>query len=235
MLLLFIIIVSFIYYISKSKQLKSNLKKIELEQSLFRSQMNPHFIFNTIAGIRGNILNNENDKAVKYLTQFSKLTRAILEQSIEKTITLQEELELLKNYISLQQMRLNNSFNFTINIDDDIFTEAVNIPPMLLQPFIENAIEHGLKGLPYQGLLQIDITNFKENILFISIIDNGKGLLNSENSNIGSLKKYSLSTSISKKRLLNWSKQFKNQSKIEIIDNSKENKEGVTIKIYLEY
>jgi len=172
-----------VFQINKRRQLKiakdkieSEKELIELEQRLLRSQMNPHFIFNAIAGIRGNILNNEKEKAIFYLTRFSKLLRQILENSTQVYISLTEEINTIENYIALQQMRYENKFTYEINIDKQIDTDDIEIPALLIQPFIENSIEHGFKGINYVGKINIDIQKPDDKILQIIIQDNGKGL-----------------------------------------------------------
>ncbi|MBZ4037596.1 histidine kinase [Flavobacterium sp. 17A] len=152
--------------------------RLSLERRLLRSQMDPHFIFNALGNIQSMILQKDTIPAVSYLNKFAKLTRQILEQSRQELIALHEEVETLKNYIELQQLRLNNSFEYAIvcdeSVDDDIL-----IPPLLIQPFIENAVEHGLKpkSKEEKGMLQINFTQqTDQKNLICTIKDNGIGL-----------------------------------------------------------
>jgi len=128
-----------------------------LKQQLFRSQMNPHFIFNSLGSIQSSIINEEPGKAIRYLSRFSKLMRNILDSSIEEVVPLEEELKTIENYLELQKVRYADKFDYTIDIDTDIDTETVMVPPMLAQPFIENAIEHGIKHKVGKGKIEIRI------------------------------------------------------------------------------
>jgi sensor histidine kinase YesM len=118
--------------------------------------MDPHFIFNALGNIQGMILRKDTDLAVLYLGKFAQLSRRVLEQSRMETITLEEEIQTLENYIELQQLRLNQSFDYQIHCDQSI-DRQISVPPLLIQPFVENAVEHGLKPLPLsqKGLLTI--------------------------------------------------------------------------------
>jgi LytS/YehU family sensor histidine kinase len=109
-----------------------------------RSQMNPHFIFNSLNSIQHFITTHEKEEALHYLSKFSKLIRKILENSRQNTVSVSNELELLKLYIQLEQLRFSNKFDYHISIDEKIDIENTEIPPLLIQPYIENAIQHGL-------------------------------------------------------------------------------------------
>lgn len=215
------------------KRLVQDIHSLELEQQLLRSQMNPHFIFNSIAGIRGNILNDEKEKAIHYLSKFSKLTRNILENSSQKAVSIEEDVMVLKNYIDLQLMRFDNSFDVEFSIDKNIDTENSLMPPMLIQPIIENAIEHGFRGLSYRGKLEIVYQLLENNFLEIKIIDNGKGLGKTSHDEVQQMKKQSMSFDITKKRLALWSQKGKRKSSIEINENPTEIGTGVTSVIHV--
>lgn len=163
------------------EQKKAELKLIyekkisELENVALRSQMNPHFLFNSLNAIKFFILSNQNNQAANYLNRFSKLIRLILEHSKESLIDLNNELKALKLYLEIESTRFDDSFSYNIQIDEDVNADTLLVPPLLLQPFVENAIWHGL--LPKKNaekLLQISILKRKENYLFI-IEDNGIG------------------------------------------------------------
>jgi len=170
----------YIYNNSKKKILKEKNekllienKRLILEQKTSQMQLNPHFIYNAIANLQGLISSGDKVKANNYLISFSKLMRNFLELNRNQYITLAEEIESLKNYIHLQQMRFENQFDYQINTGD-VDTEATMIPPLLLQPFIENSIEHGLKRIEYNGMLTIDFSS-NSTQLCIQIKDNGAG------------------------------------------------------------
>lgn len=158
---------------SQNEKLELENKKLNLEQKLGQMQLNPHFIHNSIANLQGLISANKNNEANNYLIALSQYIRNTLELNREDFITLKEEIDNIKNYLHLQQMRYHNSFDFVIDANDlDLYN--TQIPPMLLQPFIENSIEHGFKNIPYKGMLKIDLENVN-NKLNIQIIDNGSG------------------------------------------------------------
>ncbi len=147
----------------------------ELRLSALRAQMNPHFIFNAINSIQHYILNKDSDKAYGYLAKFSKLIRLVLDQSQSKTITLKQELEILGLYLELEKLRFEKPITVSVNVPGDIDQSGIRLPGMLIQPYVENAIWHGL--LPLQdrdGVLTINITEEGEN-LTIAIEDNGVG------------------------------------------------------------
>ncbi|MEL6590876.1 MAG: tetratricopeptide repeat protein [Bacteroidota bacterium] len=147
----------------------------ELELKALRAQMNPHFIFNCMNSINRLILAGENQQAARNLTKFSKLVRMILAFSERKSISLQEELELLETYIQLEAQRFKGKIQYEIRVDESLDTEEVEVPSMVLQPFIENAIWHGLMHKEEgEGKLQIKIEE-KGELLHCSIEDNGVG------------------------------------------------------------
>ncbi|QGK73482.1 sensor histidine kinase [Flavobacterium sp. SLB02] len=182
--------------------------RLSLERRLLRSQMDPHFIFNALGNIQSMILQKDTAPAVSYLNKFAKLTRQVLEQSREETIWLEEEINTLKNYIELQQLRLNNGFDYTIQCDNAIQKDIL-IPPLLLQPFIENAIEHGIKPMPSttRGLIEIYFKlDEKQQILICTIKDNGIGLAASKKLKADNAHQ-SLSTTITDERLSKMQKE----------------------------
>lgn len=136
---------------AQAKEAESQRKKIALEQRLLRTQMEPHFIFNTLASMQYFIHQNENEKANLYLTRFSRLLRNSLEHSREEYVLVSEEIDTLEDYISLQAMRSGDSFDYIIKAYDGYKEDNIKIPPMLLQPFVENAIFHGMNNIERKG------------------------------------------------------------------------------------
>lgn len=180
-------------------------EKLSIERRLLQSQINPHFVFNALGNIQSFILQNDTRNAVVYLAKFSKLMRQILEFTTKEFIPLTDEIDTLKNYIELQQLRLNNSFDYII-INQGIDTD-ISIPPMLIQPFIENSIEHGLKPLPLtkRGNLQL-VFSLAEHHTYISctLTDNGIGIdfsLSNKMKNEVKQEHRSMGTAITKERL----------------------------------
>jgi hypothetical protein len=149
-------------------------KTSELEMAAMRAQMNPHFIFNCLNAINHFILNNDSDLASEYLTKFSRLIRLVLNSSSNKFVPLIDELTTLKIYTELEQLRFRKHFDFVLYTDPDIDTERTLLPPMLMQPFVENAIWHGLMHTSYKGMLRINITQ-QDKVLRCVIEDNGIG------------------------------------------------------------
>lgn len=192
--LLFLIVIGFIsfyIYVHKQKNRLEAKEKMLLQQKLLRTQMEPHFIFNTLSSLQSFIRFEEKEKSIKYLNLFSKLLRSSLEMSRNDYIALEDELEAIKNYLTLQQMRLNHNFEFDILIVGDIL--GVMIPPMLIQPFVENAVIHGVTPLKEKGEIRIRI-DLDDHLITVEILDNGKG----SNKSPGHT---SLSGSIAKERM----------------------------------
>ena len=159
---------------SEKKQVELQRQAAELEMQALRAQMNPHFIFNCLSSINRFILKNESKAASNYLTRFSRLIRMVLINSQKPMIALEEELEMLRLYLDMERLRFKNSFDYNINFKNTIDAGAIFIPPLLLQPFCENAIWHGL--MQNEGNGQLDISmNMQDKILNCTITDNGIG------------------------------------------------------------
>lgn len=153
---------------------KLNQQISELRLQALRSAMNPHFIFNAFNSIQYFISHNDRVNAINYLSKFSKLVRGILSSANQKMIHLSEELSLIKNYIEIEQIRFENKFEYQLQIDDSIHIDQIEIYPLLIQPYVENAILHGLYNKPGSGLLQIRLRPW-QNGIEIEIEDNGIG------------------------------------------------------------
>ena len=162
----------FFYQRNRISKLKIEKENMVLEQKVLRTQMNPHFIFNALTAIQGTMFNKDPLKSVTYLSTFSKLIRQNFEFTNKPLISLKEDLDALKNYIETQQLRFEYGFDYVFNVDDINLAET-KIPPMLLQPFVENAIEHGLIDQAENALLQVNVTKEKDFYHF-EIINNGK-------------------------------------------------------------
>ncbi len=147
---------------------------IRSQKFALRSQMNPHFIFNSLNSIQNFVLKNDVDSANYYLSNFSILMRKVLEYSQYNFITLYEELEMIQLYLKMEHMRFSKKFELSIKVDPKIDQHLVRIPPMLLQPYLENAILHGLQLIKHKGLLEV-LVDDKDDHMTIRIIDNGIG------------------------------------------------------------
>jgi len=161
----------------KIKQIETEFEQkiAETEMIALRAQMNPHFIFNCLNSIKLYTLENDSQTASEYLTKFSQLIRLVLENSRSEKVTLQKELETLKLYIELEAMRFKDKVNYQINVVPHIDQQYIEIPPLLLQPYVENAIWHGLMHKKHGGNIVIDVSQPSEHLLYIEITDDGVG------------------------------------------------------------
>ena len=170
-LLLLLITAYFMYKYIKQQKLANNL----LALKSLRSQMNPHFIFNALNSVNSFIATNDERTANKYLSDFSHLMRSVLENSEEDFIPLNKEVELLNLYTKLEHFRFQDKFDYSINVNETIDAEAFQIPPMLLQPYIENAVWHGLRYKTEKGHLNISVEPKAKDEIVITITDDGIG------------------------------------------------------------
>lgn len=173
-------------------------EKLKLEQTVLQLKLNPHFIYNTVSNLQGLISRNKSEESISYLNKFARLMRSVLEFDQEEYISIKDEVEQISDYIQLQQMRYQGAFEYQIVISDTIDQENQLLPPMLLQPFVENAIIHGFNGIEYKGNLFISLENSDDQKLKVRIEDNGKG---TSLPKIRSAEKQSLSTKIIEQRL----------------------------------
>jgi tetratricopeptide (TPR) repeat protein len=221
------------YFLSKNykqKQAIAQFEKSALNQKLLLSQMNPHFIFNSIDTIQSLIYSNQNEQAVNYLTKFSKLTRQILENSSESYISFEEELIMIDNYLSIQKLLYNNKFDFTIDAPNESETEFIFVPPMLTQPFIENAIKHGLRKTTENGFVTIRFY-LQNNKLFFEVTNNGTGFSEDQNTNGNK----SLAMKITKERLMHTAKSKDFEMQIENLFDDHKNLVGAKVSFEIPY
>ena len=187
--------------INRNYKARSKRRQVILENKLLRSQMNPHFMFNSLNAIQTYILQENPLEGASYLSKFADLMRAILYNSREEFILLEKEINMIQNYLELQQIRFHGLFSFTVEKEDAIDPQKIRIPPMLAQPFIENAIEHGFKDLNYPGEIHISFEMHAE-FMVIIVKDNGIGVAASMRKKQGTVKLHqSLATVISRERL----------------------------------
>ena len=172
-LLLFGALVAF-YFIYRNVKARKQANQLLMLKSL-RAQMNPHFIFNVLNSINHYISKNDERSANKYLSEFSKLMRKVLQDSQKDLITLEDELEMTEIYLKLEHTRFADKFDYTINIDDNIDLKEINIPPMMIQPFLENAVWHGLRYKEEKGIINLDVSATNNKGVQIVISDNGIG------------------------------------------------------------
>ena len=161
----------------RQQSLKSKQKILETEQRLNRARMNPHFFFNALSSLQSFAMEGNDGKSIaSNLSKFSHIMRETLESTYKEYVTIEQETEFLKEYLDLQKIRFPHKFSFQISIADTIEPEYTLIPSMILQPFIENSIEHGFSGINYPGEIIVDFKK-EQSDLQITITDNGKGLL----------------------------------------------------------
>ena len=226
--LIFIIVLGI--YIAQTSRLKGILRENKLQQQLLLSQMNPHFIFNALASIQQMIKSGKTKDADFYLGKFASITRIVLEYSREESIPLEKELEVLQSYIELEKLRLDNSFEYQIKFEGDLEPEFINIPPMAIQPFVENAIKHGLKEKEKKGFLSLVFEDLGD-VLKVVIEDNGIGIDSSPEQ--GRIKHRSMAMEIFEMRRMLMQKRFKKKLYIRFLDLSSEGASGTRVIIHL--
>ncbi len=198
------------------KQIKSEREEaLQARMKMLSSQMNPHFIFNALSSIQEFILTNETEKAIDYVSEFAGLMRQNLENSLVPYITLKEELEFLETYLRLERTRFNNSFDFEIILDIDDYQDLM-VPPMIIQPYLENAIVHGLRKVDRIGKLTL-LVKEKDNRILCIITDNGIGRKQAEKINPKKHKSIAMSNIEARLELLNLDAKMK-EFKVEIED-----------------
>ncbi|WP_405564053.1 sensor histidine kinase [Polaribacter sp. Asnod6-C07] len=206
----------------------------ELKLTSLLSQMNPHFIFNALNSIKLYIINHEPKIAAYYLNKFSKLIRKILEASTNKEVTLQEELETMDLYMTIENIRFSNEINFNINVNENINLKGISVPPLVLQPFLENAIWHGLSSKKEDKKINLSIIKSSKKHILIIIEDNGIGRKASAKIKADkSINRKSIGISITKDRLSNFVKNLNNDYTIIYDDLFDENKKPIGTKVVL--
>ncbi|MBU2974284.1 tetratricopeptide repeat-containing sensor histidine kinase [Zobellia sp. B3R18] len=209
----------FFYRSNQQQKLANNL----LALKSLRSQMNPHFIFNALNSVNNYIAKSDERSANRFLSEFSTLMRSVLENSEEDFIPLTKELELLELYVKLEHSRFPDKFSYELNVDKGLDVSAFEIPPMLLQPYIENAIWHGLRYKDEKGLLKIDVKPKGTTSLEITIADNGIGRKKSSQLKTQNQKKQkSKGMGNIKKRIAILNDMYKNKVDVAISDLTKE-------------
>ncbi|WP_342084356.1 histidine kinase [Dyadobacter sp. OTU695] len=229
LILSLIFVFGVVYYIRqlRGKTALQNLKST-LEMKALRSQMNPHFIFNSLNSIQKYIWENRQEDASEYLTKFARLIRLVLENSLYESVKLTDELASLRLYVEMEHRRNNQKFYYTISVAENIDTESTLIPPLLLQPYIENAIWHGLSQKDGHGRLDIVIEKTAESLI-CRIEDDGIGRAKSAEIKVDGIQKKSLAMNISSQRI-EWLKNDSNvRSSVEIIDKFDGNESTGTI------
>ncbi|MEP3838860.1 MAG: histidine kinase [Algibacter sp.] len=223
-ILLFSGLIGFLFFKKKQKS-DFNAKVSATELKALQAQMNPHFIFNSLNSINSYIIQNDTESATSYLTKFSKLIRKTLENSTEKEVLLKDDIEVLKNYLEIEQKRLNKIFTYSIIVSDTIDVNNTLIPPLILQPFLENSIWHGIAQMENSGHIGIEFKK-ENNMLFCTVDDNGVGRKQTikdpkENTSLG--------ITLTKNRIDIINAQNKTKGSLRIIDKE----QGVRVEVKL--
>jgi ligand-binding sensor domain-containing protein len=219
------------------KMLEIEKQKFELEQKTLQLQMNPHFIFNSLNSIQSFILTHNTKMAVTYLGKFSRLMRLILNNSGKKYVVLKEELMAIQHYLELEKLRFDNKFLYALEVDEKIDTEFIEIPPMIIQPFIENAIIHGILHKPDKGFIEIRLL-LRDDKLAVSITDDGVGRKKAEEiKQKTGIKRKSKGMGITQERLAMLNKDIFDGYSAKIIDLKDDagNPNGTRVELLIHY
>jgi tetratricopeptide (TPR) repeat protein len=222
-----------VFYRWNQTRIKQERKEAEMSQTLLRAQMNPHFVFNAMSVIQSYIYENDTENSSKFLVNFSRLMRLILENSPKEFIPIETEIEILQKYLETQKLRFEDRFDYSIECEDILFEEGAVIPPMITQPFIENAIEHGQLHTIEGGFILISFSK-QNNMLNVIIEDNGIGRKGAE-LNKKSKDHKSMAMKITKDRIDNMSKKYRTEGRLIVEDFNKKLHTGTKVLISLPY
>lgn len=209
-------------------------KMADAEMQALRAQMNPHFIFNCLNSINRYIVKSDQVTASLYLTRFAKLIRLILDNSNSKNVNLSNELEALKLYIEMEMLRFDKKFNYRVTVDDDINPDSIELPPLIIQPYVENAIWHGLLHKETGGNLSIHVSMIGDNILVCEIEDDGVGREKAmELKSKSATTRKSLGMKLTEDRISLLNKHAELNASVDIIDLKNENGEAKGTRVIL--
>ena len=218
------LLTALLYLLYRQRINRDDKRILTLEQDLLRIQMNPHFIFNALNSIKLYIINNEQKNAVHYLNKFSKLIRKILEASKVKETSLAQELETMDLYMSIENIRFSNEINHETRVDPNINLDTIKVPPLVLQPFLENAIWHGLSSKKGEKKISISVKQTNKQFIEIEIKDNGIGRKESAKIKANKvINRKSIGINLTKERLENFVKNFQNTFSLtykDLVDNN---------------
>ena len=224
------LVLTIVFLLSRQHKLRIHQQQLQLEQKLLRTQMNPHFIFNALAAIQQYLVRGDSQQASIYLGSFARLMRSVLKSSRQEWISLSEEIQMIETYLEIQKLRFNEHLLYTVELQKDIETDFIIVPPVLIQPFIENAIEHGISKRETPGTLKIEIKETDDILQFI-IEDDGPGFKEVDNDS----SHISYATAIFKERVHNLNLRLKKPITYRITHRQEvsELSEGVSVEINL--
>lgn len=220
----------------KQREAEYQQRIAQTEISALRAQMNPHFIFNCLNSIQYYTACNEADIASEYLTKFSRLIRLVLENSRSEKVTLANELETLRLYIEMEAMRFQQKVRYQINVALDVDTDTIQIPPLLIQPFVENAIWHGLMHKKEGGHVQVNVQLpvGKDHLLRIEIIDDGVGRAKAaEFKSKSAIKQKSFGMQVTAERIKLINQLYQTNTEVEVLDLSNSEGQPVGTKVII--
>lgn len=232
-LIIVVLAITIIFYRWNQTKIKQERKEAEMSQTLLRAQMNPHFVFNAMSVIQSYIYENDIENSTKFLVNFSRLMRLILENSPKEFIPIRTEIEILNKYLETQKLRFEDRFQFFIEAEDCVIDEFAIIPPMITQPFIENSIEHGQLHTVDGGFIRIRFAKEK-GMLNITIEDNGIGRDSSTQNKKSSAHK-SMAMEITRERIDNLNSKYRTEGFMHVEDYDNQTKTGTRVLIALPY
>lgn len=228
-----VLLIAMLLHLVRMRQVRRQndlaLEIARYEQAALQAQMNPHFIFNALNSLQSYVNSNDKESSNRFLVYFSKLIRGTLKASNAGTITLRNEIELLTSYLELEKMRFDKRFDFKITVDDVIDLDATYIPSMITQPLVENAVVHGLVGINSGGLIELEYTMGKDDLLIITLKDNGPGVSSSNTNKPDSHKSTGLSNTRKRLKLLH----DDNEMEISDIENASGGTAGTRVIQYI--
>lgn len=217
LIILAVLVVASVYFVYRQRLLKQERETLENRLLSLRVQLNPHFIFNALTAVQNYMLSGKDlREATRYLSNFAKVMRAFLEYNQDEQISLMKEMDALELYIGIQKLRFSNGFEFDLKVDENLDPEEVMVPPMILQPLIENAIEHGIRNVE-NGKITLNYS-LQDGFLVMRVSDNGVGRGNSSATSTNSAEKTSLATRITEERISLLNRQGKGKYSFEIGD-----------------
>lgn len=220
----------------ESFKMKFDKELAELKVVSLRSQMNPHFIFNSLNSIKRYIIDNDKQNAVYYLNKFSKLIRKILAASMDKEISLADELETTELYVNVENIRFDNSIDFQMKVEEGLNLESIKIPSLILQPFLENAIWHGLSSKNEDRQLSIHVEKELPDFLKVEIQDNGIGRKKAAEIKLKKIhRRNSIGITITEERLKNFAQSKQYNCDLQFIDLYDDNDEPTGTKVILKF
>lgn len=216
------------------EELDIQRRMMELHDSALRAQMNPHFIFNCLNSIKSLVQNNDNSIAIEYLTTFTKLIRSLMQNADLKYVSLDTEIETCRLYTELEALRFKDRFNFNIDIEPGLDLKSVEIPVLIIQPIVENAIWHGLMPKHGKGNLLLKVEKQGDNIV-CTVDDNGIGRAASQKINSNRANHQSKGVSLASKRIDLFRRLKEHDAHLEIIDKTDEDGKAIGTKIELSF